>query len=779
MILLLLGAAVMTVALGDAVDTAVIILVVLLNTTVGVVQQVRAERAVSAVRSLAAPQASVMRDGRRVVVPAAEVVPDDLILLDAGDVVPTDGRLVVAAALQVDESALTGESAPVDKSAGCGDGDDSVGQCYAGTVVTRGRGQAIVTRTGLASSLGRIAALIAAQPRRPTPLQRRLSELSTLLAIAALGLSAVVLGLGLLRGEPLGDMVITAIALAVAAVPESLPAVVTFALALGAYRMAQRNAIVRRLPAVETLGAVTVIASDKTGTLTEGRMVAERTWTAAGVDADSLLRDVVLCNDASLRSATGDPMEVALLVAAADAGMDPAELRARYPRISEIPFDSSRRRMTTVHTFGDEWLAICKGAPEVVLDPQRVRACDHDTAAEARRVAEQLAKAGYRVLAVAERRLDTRPSTQNIEHELHVVGLIGIADPPRAAAAKAVRAFDAAGVRLMLITGDHPTTALAVAQRVGLVAADGSDAVVTGADLDEGVPAESITQTTVFARTRPEQKLDIVSTLQDLGHVVAMTGDGVNDGPALRRADIGVAMGHSGTEVARQAADLVLLDDELGTVAGAIEEGRRIYANVRRFLRYALSGGLAEVVVMLAGPFLGMGVTLRPAQILWINMITHGLPGVAIGAEPADPDVMRSPPRPPDESVVGAGLSRQIGWTGALIALVALGIGGWGLATDRPWQTLIFVTLGAAQLMLALALRPRRLARNGASRFLDVAVGGALLLQLAAVYLPPLQALVSTEPLSAADLVAALSIAAVPALVVLVISRGHERKETR
>ncbi len=828
MILLLLGAAAITVALHDVVDTVVIGLVVVLNTAVGVVQEIRAERTVRALRRLAAPTARVIRDGSHLVIPAAELVPGDLVQLDAGDIVPADARLLEATALQVDESALTGEAVPVEKDAQAEPGGaqrprEDVGVVYAGTVVTKGRARALVTSTGAHSALGRIAALIADQPRRPTPLQQRLSELSRVLVIAALALSAVVLAIGLARGESVGSMFITAVALAVAAVPESLPAVVTLSLALGAYRMARLHAIVRRLPAVETLGSVTLLASDKTGTLTEGRMVVERLWTGGGrmfdvtgsgyspvgdirqvetaerepVDPDrpdpstiqAVLRDIALCNDAEVVAPVdadgewapiGDPMEAALVVAAMKAGADVSELRSRYPRAAELPFDSKRRRMTTLHRYGDAWLVVSKGAPETLL-PTGISGQGTGNGYDAvRRTAHQLAGEGYRVIAVADRVAATRPADDELERGLHIAGLVAITDPLRSAAADAVQAFDDAGVRLLLVTGDHPATALTAARRLGLATGtrrtDESPeahepAILTGSDLDVGPPATALERTRIFARIRPEQKLGLVQHLQGLGHVVAMTGDGVNDGPALRRADIGVAMGRGGTEVARQAADLVLQDDNLATVVAAIGEGRRIYDNIRRFLRYALSGGLAEVIVMLFGPFLGLGIPLLPAQILWVNMLTHGLPGVALGAEPADPGVLRRPPRSPRESVLGQGLAAQIGWTGCVVAATVLAAGIWAEETGRPWQTIVFATLGLAQLGLALALRAPRTRGAGEGHFLNLAVAGALAAQLGAIYLAPLRELLSTDPLTLSDLAVVFAASAVPAAVVSVVNR--------
>ncbi|MCE7051610.1 cation-translocating P-type ATPase [Streptomyces purpurascens] len=780
LILVLLVAAALTIGTGDLSDAAVILFVIIVNTVVGVVQEVRAEQAVMALSAMSAPAARVVRDGEERSVAAAEVVPGDVVLVAEGDIVPADGDVLAAALLLADESSLTGESVPVEK---VPDSDEVRGAVSAGTVIVRGHGRVVVTATGADSALGRIASLMGAAPGL-TPLQHRLARFGRVLAAAIVALCAVVLALGLVRGQPVELMIVAAISLAVAAVPESLPAVVTLALALGARRMADRHAIVRRLPAVETLGSVTVIATDKTGTLTEGRMAAEQLWTSLGeasvvgtgyepegrvvrdgeavtagdaLDLAALLSVAMLCNDAALEppshhspewSALGDPTEAALLVAGARLGLDRAALDSELPRLEEIPFDSTRKRMTTVHRRPDGGVRIaCKGAPESVLRPQ-ILADRPETVARATAQAEALARRGYRVLAVASADHDGRaqpPPTW--ESGLSLLGLVGILDPPRSASEPTITACKRAGIVPVLITGDHPLTARAVAGRLSIATRD--DEVTTGDRIRTGT-AGDLTDVRVYARTTPEQKLDIVQAWRGAGHVVAMTGDGVNDGPALRQADIGVAMGRRGTEVARQAADLVLADDNPATIVAAVEEGRRVYANVRRFLLYALAGGTAEILVMLLGPFLGMPLPLLPAQILWINLLTHGLPGVALGAEPVDPDTMRHPPRPPEESVLGAGLWPRILFMGAFVATVTLVVGVWARETGRPWQSMMFLVLGATQLGVALGSR----ARPGtlANPFLLVAVGVALSLQAAGVYLPPLRDLLGTEPLALTDL---------------------------
>jgi Ca2+-transporting ATPase len=741
LVLVLLAAMVLTTVTGDVADTVVILLVVLVNTAVAVWQETSADRAVAALEAMAAPVARVVRDGAEREVPVAEVVPGDLVVLAEGDVVPADAQVVHSAALRVDEAALTGESVPVDRESG--------EPVLAGTTVVHGRARAVVTATGDASTLGRIAALLGG-PRTTTPLQRRMAQLSVLIAGAVVALCVLVLALGLARGEDLEVMLLTAVTLAVAAVPESLPVVVTLSLALAARRMARRHAVVRTLAAVETLGSVTLLATDKTGTLTEGSMSVVRTWTAPGASADALLRAAALCNDAVLGddgTLLGDPTEAALLVAARASGLDPASVRAAAPRVGETPFDSRRKTMTTVHAVpGGHELVVVKGAPEAVLADARLRATVGGD--EAARLAEEWSADGLRVLAVGE----------GDAHRVGLLGLVALHDPPREAAARTVAACRDAGIRMVLVTGDHARTAGAVARRVGL--SDGH--VVDLADPDVGSTTDAVGHD-VLARATPEDKLAAVQAWQQQGHVVAMTGDGVNDGPALRRADIGVAMGRRGTEVARQAADLVLTDDDIGTVVAAVEEGRRVYANVRRFLLYGLSGGLAEVLVMLAGPFTELALPLLPAQILWVNLLTHSLAGTALGAEPAEPAGMKRRPRDPAEGVLGGGLWWRIAALGAVLGAMALAAGvallaGDGAATAR---SAVLLAVGAGQLGVALGARARRTSSSTPNVALPVTVALSAALLAAAVLLPPLQALLGTAAVPASGWISALGAAVV------------------
>lgn len=801
MIMLLLGAAALTLSQGDAADTAVIAMVVTLNTAVGVIQELRAERAVAALRSMAAPHARVRRDGVDVLVEGADVVPGDLLLVEAGDIVAADSEVVEAHLLETDDSALTGESMAIGKPAG--------ERLFSGTTVTRGRGQAVVTSTGPESTLGRIAAMVVAARPGPTPLQRRLTRLGQQLTVAAVAISGVVMLSAILRGQSTSEAAISAASLAVAAVPESLPAVLTLSLALGAHRMARHAAIARELRAVETLGSVTLLATDKTGTLTENRLVAELVWTAAaeydvtgegydpvgsiaarqdvGVDEDlgRLLRDVALCNDAELEPdprrpghwrPIGDPTEAALVALAQRGEVDVTATRLTYPRRAEIPFESERAWMATAHGGEGAAFVVCKGAPESLLG----RIGPAEVARRAAAWADDRAAEGYRVLVVADGPAELAGAT--LPSPLRLAGLVALTDPPRQGLGPVLRSLDDAGIRVVVMSGDHPATAAAIARRVGLLA-DGEPEVRTGAELDASrggayLDEATLDATRVFARVRPEHKLALVEAWQDHGEVVAVTGDGVNDGPALRTAAIGVAMGAGGTEVARQAADLVLTDDRLETVVHAVEEGRRIQDNLKRFLRYALSGGVAEVLYMLFAPLLGFRVPLLPGQILWVNMLTHGLPGVAMGAEPVAPDAMRRPPIAPDARVIDRVLAARIAATGLLIAVVTAGGALLSREIDADARTSAFLVLGLAQLWVALAIRDRGAMR--ANRFLNIAVAGAVLLQVAAVTLPPLHRLLNTEALPAQAWVHCLLLSTVPALVLRLVAwvRRHARHRT-
>lgn len=788
MILLLVAAAIVSGLVGEPVDTVAIVVIVVLNATIGVVQAFRAEKAIEALRAMATPQARVVRDGAATDVPSADLVVGDVVLLEAGGLVPADLRLVEVARLQLAEAALTGESVPVDKGVDpVGDLDAAIGDrsdlALRGTEVTAGRGRGIVVAVGADTELGRVAGLIAGADDVRTPLQRRLAHLSKRLAVAVVVICGVVFGAGLLRGEDPLDMLLTAVSLAVAAVPEALPAVVTISLALGARAMAGQNALVRRLPAVETLGSVTYICSDKTGTLTQNRMTVDAAWAVDG-DLGELARAVTACNDAEvpvdpsdLVLAHGDPMEVALVVYGREGG---AAVAPGPPhRVAEIPFDSERRRMVTLHEQapvapgGSRYVAYAKGAPEAVLprcdlSPERRR--------EAGARAGAMAEAGLRVLAVARAELGAVPlDLAEVEDGMVLLGLVGMIDPPRQEAADAVAECRTAGIVPVMITGDHPSTAHAVAARVG-VARPGHDVshVLTGrelTELDDQSLVDRVADTRVYARVDPSQKIRIVRALQSRGEVSAMTGDGVNDAPALRQADIGVAMGRGGTDVARGASAMVLLDDNFATIVMAVREGRRIYDNIRRFVKYTLTGNAGEIWVMFLAPLLGLPLPLIPLQILWVNLVTDGLPGLALAREPADPSVMKRPPRPPGESVFAHGVAWHIGWVGLLIGGVSLAGMGWAWSSGADnWQTVVFTVLVLAQLGHVLAVRSetlpsfgRRFAKNPA---LLATVGLTVVGQLAVIYLPSLQGIFETESLTAQQLLVCVALALVVPLAV-------------
>jgi Ca2+-transporting ATPase len=820
MVVVLIVAGVISLLLGEFTDATAIIAIVVLNAILGVMQEYRAEKAMQALKSLAVPVVRVRRDAHVLEVSARDLVPGDVVLLEAGSHVPADGRLLEAVNLRVQEATLTGESEPVEKHAAPVAGDDIAlgdrrNMVYKGTAVVAGRGVVLVTDTGMRTELGRIAEMIQLVRREPTPLQKRLEQLAKGLALAALVVVAVVFGLGMLRGEPLRLMFMVAISMAVAAVPEGLPAVVTIALTLGARRMLARKALIRRLNAVETLGSVTVICSDKTGTLTENRMTVtaldvagHRVDVRPEMDPESLvsacdrapalallLAGSALCNDAVLERddagrmrVVGDPTEGALVAAAARFGLVKADLDAAMPRVAEVPFSSERKRMSTVHRVGEpaatksgrcleealmsvrpgaSHVAFTKGAVDVILSHSQAVWVDNriepmDAGRRGRIVEsnDRLAGNGMRVLGLAFRVMAEAPATvseSEVEQGLVFVGLAAMIDPARPEVRTAVAECRTAGIRPVMITGDHPLTARYIGAELGI---EGATPVVTGAELarmDGAELAATVRETAIYARVAPEHKLHIVEALQQQGQIVAMTGDGVNDAPALRKADIGVAMGITGTDVSKEAADIVLLDDNFATIVAAVREGRAIYDNIRKFIKYILSANSGEIWVMLIAPFLGMPLPLVPLQILWINLVTDGLPSLALSVEPPERDVMNRPPRNPRESIFGQGLAVHIIWVGLLMGVVSIGMGWWAFrAGDPAWQTMVFMTVTMAQLFQSLAVRSQRdsVFRIGfhTNPALAVTVVVTLLLQLAVIYLPFLQGVFKTVPLSARDL---------------------------
>jgi Ca2+-transporting ATPase len=652
------------------------------------------------------------------------------------------------------------------------------------------------------TELGRIAALLQQEEEQRTPLQHRLARFGRNLALGVIALCALIFGAGLLRGEAPGLMLMTALSLAVAAIPESLPAVVTMSLALGARKLVRRQALVRRLPAVETLGSVTYICSDKTGTLTENRMRADVLRTASGAIVqpvtshrdsleDMLIRAIALNNDARWGAGEplGDPTEVALLRAAADAGCDLDTLRSEWPRVAEVPFSSERARMTTIHRHGAETIAFTKGAPESVLaacahqlGPRGLAPLDQRSALA---VAERMASTGLRVLAVAMRPMTGVGTSESAERDQTFLGFVGLLDPTRAEAKDAIAACSSAGIRVVMITGDHPATARAIAARLGIAAA--ADAVLTGTEL-AAMSAEDldavVRDVRVYARVAPEDKIRIVKALQRRGECVAMTGDGVNDAPALRRADIGVSMGRIGTDVAREASHMVLLDDNFATIVNAVREGRRIYDNIRRFVRYTLSTNSGEIWTLFLAPFVGLPLPLLPIHILWMNLVTDGLPGLALAAEPAERDAMRRSPRPPSESIFAHGLWQHALWVGLLMAGLTLGTQAWAIHVgDSHWQSMVFTVLTLSQLAHILAIRSERESLVRLRLLSNMPMLGAVVLtfalQLATLYVPALTRVFKTTPLTVVELLSCIGLASVVFLAVEIEKWCYRRADRR
>ncbi|HEX6291702.1 MAG TPA: cation-translocating P-type ATPase [Herpetosiphonaceae bacterium] len=811
----------------------VIFSIVLLNGVLGYVQEMRAEQAVAALRAMSAAQAVVVRDGQRQRMPATELVPGDLILIEEGDTIPADARLVQSTALQAAEASLTGESlpvskdiAPIESEVGLGDRHNMI---FSGTAATYGRGSAIVVATGMQTEMGKIAGLLQQTETQTTPLQKELDRTGKLLGIvvliiAAIVVVAIILVQGIRDFGAIVDVLILGVALAVAAVPEGLPAIVTAVLAIGVQRMARRNAIVRKLPAVETLGSATVIASDKTGTLTANEMTVRTVVTASGrvdlsgtgyapqgeirqdghpvedaalqAEVRRTLRAADRANNAALQERDGrwiiqgDPTEGALIVAARKVGLEARALDSRFERVGEVPFSSERKLMSTVHQDADRQerlIVFTKGAPDVLLPRcshellgDETRPLTPERQAEIQTINEQLAGEALRTLGIAFRSLPRDALSSDVddgvEHELVFLGLVGMIDPPRPEVRDAVERAGRAGIRPIMITGDHPKTGLAIARELGIAA---NDRVMTGTQLeklDDAALEQAVRDTSVFARVNPEHKLRIVDALQRNQHVVAMTGDGVNDAPALKRADIGVAMGITGTDVSKEAADMVLADDNFASIVAAVEEGRAIFANIQKFLRYLLSSNIGEVFTMFFGVVLsgvlglsGAGevvvLPLLATQILWINLVTDGPPALALGLDPADPDVMTRPPRPQGSGVITPRMWAGIVFVGLVMAvgtlLVLDGALPGGLLDgdgDLPYaRTLAFTTLMLFQLFNVFNARSdersafQMLLRHTHNWWLWGAIALSLALHLLVIYVPFLQRAFSTVGLSLGD----------------------------
>ncbi|MEC4685207.1 MAG: cation-translocating P-type ATPase [Nitrospirota bacterium] len=797
MILVLIAAAVVSGFIGEASDTIAIAVIVILNAVIGFVQEYRAEKAMAALKKMASPSATVIRKGVPANIPASELVPGDVVILEAGKIVPADMRLLEAVRLKTEESALTGESLPVEKHSKALNEEmpplaERKNMVYRGTSVTYGRGLAMVVATGMNTELGRIAAMLQEEEEVKTPLQKRLARFGQRLAVAILAICAIVFVAGILRGASPVLMLLTAISLAVAAIPEALPAVVTISLAFGAKKMVRQNALIRKLPAVETLGSVTYICSDKTGTLTLNRMTVEEIYVDGklaphanagtephvqpeGTPLHMFFIALALSNDAGSdadNNIIGDPTEAALYSIAKKYGFDKEDLQKDFPRVAEIPFDSERKCMTTFHRWSDgKFISFTKGAVDVLIEKSSniltSRGVKDIDAAEILGVSERMAAEGLRVLGIAMREWEKLPeeiSPGNAETGLTVLGLTGMLDPPREEAKEAVRLCKAAGIIPVMITGDHPLTAKTIAKRLAILE-DDSTAIITGRELDALSLEEfeaRVEGIRVYARVAPEQKLKIVKALQDRGQFVAMTGDGVNDAPALKRADIGIAMGITGTDVSKEAAHMILLDDNFATIVKAIKEGRKIYDNIRKFIKYLLATNSAEVWTVFLAPFLGLPLPLLPIHILWINLITDGLPALALSVEPEEGDVMQRPPRHPKESIFAHGLGISVLWTGTLMAAITLSLQAWSIKTGAHWQTMVFTVLCLSQLAGVMAMRSEKESLFKVGLFSNIPLLGAVLLgfflQMATVYLPPLNSIFRTKPLTPAELLITLSL---------------------
>jgi P-type Ca2+ transporter type 2C len=812
LIIILLIATAISAFLGHAVESIAIAVIVLFAIILGFIQEYRAERAIEALKKMAAPFATVLRDGDEVRIPARDLVPGDLIRLGVGDKIPADARMVEVMNLKADESSLTGESVSVEKQSAplanetlpIGDRNNMV---YSGTVITYGRGQAVVTATGMLTEFGKITGMLKTVQKEKTPLQENLDRVGKILAIVAVVVILLVIFFGFLRGEPLLDMFLFGIALAVAVVPEALPAVVTISLAIGVQRMVKRNALMRHLPTVETLGSTSVICSDKTGTLTRDEMTVRRIWIggrridvtgtgyepkgtfSAGQEQNEIfhpltefLRAATLASDARLFETDsdwdikGDPTEGALVVATAKAGLNKESLDREWPRINEIPFTSERKRMTTLHQGPDGMVAYSKGAPEVILAScarqstgQGESPLDEAAVRIILDAAKEMTTEALRVLAVAYK---PTASLADAENEMVFLGLAGMIDPPRPEAAEAIETCSVAGIRPVMITGDHPGTGEAVARELGLLK---TGHVVTGAELEamSDVDFDKRVETIeVYARVSPEHKLRVVTALQKKGHVVAMTGDGVNDAPALKKADVGIAMGITGTDVSREAADMILTDDNFASIVGAVEEGRGIFGNVKKYLMYLLSSNIGEIGLIAGAVLIGLPLPLTAVQILYVNLATDGLPALALSVDPPESDLMHHPPRNSRDGIFTPPVIFLMLVGGIWSALVNLGLFLWALGSGgnvEQAMALTFLCLIFIELLKAYNFRSDRYSvfrKPFANKWLNLAVVWELVLMILIVYVPVLHRPFGTYNLTFADwaLLVGLALTIVPVL---------------
>ena len=762
MILVLIGAAVISVLIGELSDTIVIMVIIFLNAVIGFVQEYRAGRAIEALQKMAEPRSKVLRNKSVKEIDAAEIVPGDIVLLEAGNTVPADLRLIESWSIRVSEASLTGESNPIDKRTDAlPENDlpvaDRVNMIFRGTQVTGGHGKGVVVATGMQTELGNIAGMLD-KDDSTTPLQKRLAQFSKKLTVIIILLCIAMFVIGYLRGENVNRMLLTAISLAVAAIPEALPAVVTISLALGAKRLIKQQVLIRKLYAVETLGSVTYICTDKTGTLTRNEMIVQEVWSHHENKNAELLHAMSLNHDVKEKDNkhTGDPTEIAMMLYAKD--------HEKLPRVKEIPFDADRKAMTTIHERNGKFWVITKGASEAITG----MIADAGVHEAIKTQEEKMAVNGMRVIGFAGKEFDQLPTEitpATIEKDMQFIGLAGLIDPPREEARAAIAACKAAGIVPVMITGDHPLTAGSIARQIGIIDNDAQQ-VVTGKQIDEkgdeAFKAE-VENISVYARVSPGQKLKIVEALQEKNQFVSMTGDGVNDAPSLKRANIGIAMGITGTDVTKEAAHMILLDDNFATIVKAIEEGRRIYDNIRKFIKYILTGNTAEIWSIFLAPILGMPIPLLPVHILWMNLITDGLPALALAAEKGEERSMHIPPRKPDESVFANGLGAHILWVGIFIGFITLSTQWIAIhINDTHWQTIVFTVLCFSQLWHVLAIRSetRSLFKLGlfSNTPLLLAVLGTVGLQLAVIYMPFFNKFFHTQPLTISELALATGI---------------------